>query len=145
MPTLTLRALYVPELLQAKMQKEEITRIMENTKRNQKKAAKLIQKVCSPLQMQVLNGTRDDVGQERQGRESKRAGGGGARQVSRTIDGPCALSNPDSHSTFRSRIQPKEDSHRRSLVLPRSKLLLPSTVDGTFMLLALSSRGHRRR
>lgn len=33
--------------LQAKMQKEEITRIMENTKRNQKKAAKLIQKVMS--------------------------------------------------------------------------------------------------
>ncbi|CAN0548472.1 unnamed protein product, partial [Ectocarpus sp. 12 AP-2014] len=31
--------------LEAKMQKEEITRIMENTKRNQKKAAKLIQKV----------------------------------------------------------------------------------------------------
>ena len=27
------------------MQKEEITRIMENSKRNQKKAAKLIQKV----------------------------------------------------------------------------------------------------
>ncbi|CAN0297337.1 unnamed protein product, partial [Hapterophycus canaliculatus] len=31
--------------LEAKMQKEEITRIMENTKRNQKKAARLIQKV----------------------------------------------------------------------------------------------------
>ncbi|CAM9919464.1 unnamed protein product [Ectocarpus sp. 4 AP-2014] len=33
--------------LEAKMQKEEITRIMENTKRNQKKAAKLIQKAMN--------------------------------------------------------------------------------------------------
>lgn len=39
---------------QAKMQKEEITRIMENSKRNQKKAAKLIQKVTISMAAVVL-------------------------------------------------------------------------------------------
>lgn len=40
---------------QAKMQKEEITRIMENSKRNQKKAAKLIQKVTFSMASQQLS------------------------------------------------------------------------------------------